>query len=91
MEICRDAKVSVLDWDANTNTIRPTSLHSFEGDAFVSASMPASPYGPRLLSDPQVSWSILIPGLPLTIETCNFRVVLSVSFRSHSASRLEAA
>ena len=45
----------MLDWDANNNTIRTTSLHSFEGDAFVSASLPASPYGPRLLSDPQVN------------------------------------
>ncbi len=50
----------MLDWDANNNTIRTTSLHSFEGDAFVSASLPASPHGPRLLSDPQVIPNALI-------------------------------
>ena len=54
MRPCRDAKVSVLDWDANNHTLRTTSLHSFEGDALVSTNLPASPYGPRLLSDPQV-------------------------------------
>ena len=50
----RDAKVSVLDWDATSCSIVSTSLHSFEGDANISAGLPASPYGPRLLSDPQV-------------------------------------
>lgn len=56
---CRDAKVSVLDWDAHNYTMRTTSLHSFEGDVFISASLPASPFGPRLLSDPQVRQSLL--------------------------------
>lgn len=44
----------MLDWDVNNYSIVTTSLHSFEGDAGISASLPASPYGPRLLSDPQV-------------------------------------
>ena len=53
-DFCRDAKVSVLNWDAKNHMIATTSLHSFEGDATASASLPASPYGPRLLADPQV-------------------------------------
>ena len=44
----------MLDWDASSCGIVPTSLHSFEGDGNISAGLPASPYGPRLLSDPQV-------------------------------------
>ena len=54
LTLCRDAKVSVLDWDASSCSIVSTSLHSFEGDANISAGLPASPNGPRLLSDPQV-------------------------------------
>lgn len=56
-DFCRDAKVSVLDWDANNHIIATTSLHSFEGDATASASLPASPYGPRVLADPQVPFA----------------------------------
>ena len=50
----REAKLVVLDWDDNTESIQPSSLHYFEGDATLSGGRCAFPRGPQAIADPQV-------------------------------------
>jgi hypothetical protein len=58
--VCRDAKVSVLDWDADAHALVTTSLHSFEGDKALPAGQPGFLHAPRLLADPQASSTTLL-------------------------------
>ena len=43
---CRDAKLSVLHWDAARHELAPSSLHYFEGDASLKAGRTLFPYPP---------------------------------------------
>lgn len=43
---CRDAKVSVLHWDAHRHELAPSSLHYFEGDASLKEGRTVFPYPP---------------------------------------------
>ncbi|CAL8463354.1 g2888 [Coccomyxa elongata] len=49
----RDAKVCVLDWDAETQSIATTSLHSFEGEKAVLGGDTVFLHAPKLVTDPQ--------------------------------------
>lgn len=59
--VYRDAKLAVLEWDEERDTLRSSSLHYFEGDAGLRAGHTVFPYGPRAVSDPQVSQPPLHP------------------------------
>lgn len=50
----RDAKLVVLAWDEDTQSIKPSSLHYFEDDLQLSGGHCAFPHGPRAIADPQV-------------------------------------
>lgn len=47
---CRDAKLSVLHWDAGAHALAPSSLHYFEGDASLKAGRTQFPYPPLAVS-----------------------------------------
>ncbi|KAK9815325.1 hypothetical protein WJX72_001813 [[Myrmecia] bisecta] len=49
----RDAKLAVLDWNEESDTIATSSLHYFEGDAALKGGWTVFPYGPRVICDPQ--------------------------------------
>ncbi|KAK9839426.1 hypothetical protein WJX81_001424 [Elliptochloris bilobata] len=49
----RDAKLVVLDWDAATDSIMPSSLHCFEGDPMLTCGRTACAQPPLALADPQ--------------------------------------
>ena len=51
---CRDAKLSVLDWDDSAHTIHTSSLHYFEGDPSLRMGRTVFPLGPKAVTDPQV-------------------------------------
>lgn len=51
---CRDAKLSVLDWDDNAHTIHTSSLHYFDGDPSLRMGRTVFPLGPKAVTDPQV-------------------------------------
>ena len=53
---CRDAKVCVLDWNAETQSIATTSLHSFEGEKAVLGGDTVFLHAPKLVTDPQVCY-----------------------------------
>ena len=56
----RDAKLSVLDWDDNAHTIHTSSLHYFEGDPSLRMGRTVFPMGPKVVTDPQVSVTVLL-------------------------------
>jgi len=47
----------VLDWDAATDSVTPSSLHSFEGEASLRCGRSVCAQAPRALADPQVRHS----------------------------------
>ncbi|KAK9800221.1 hypothetical protein WJX73_000021 [Symbiochloris irregularis] len=49
----REAKMVVLAWDDDTQSIKPSSLHYFEDDLELSGGHCAFSHGPRAISDPQ--------------------------------------
>jgi cleavage and polyadenylation specificity factor subunit 1 len=48
----RDAKLSVLQWDATVGDFAPSSLHYFEGDESLKAGRESFPRGPMAFGDP---------------------------------------
>lgn len=48
----RDAKLSVLHWDAERHELAPTSLHYFEGDESLKGGRAVFPRPPLVVSDP---------------------------------------
>ena len=48
----RDAKLSVLQWDAATSDVAPSSLHYFEGDESLKAGREAFSRPPMVVTDP---------------------------------------
>lgn len=65
---CRDAKVCVLDWDAETQTIATTSLHSFEGEKAVLGGDTVFLHAPKLVTDPQVGYFLKFEGLYCAVK-----------------------
>lgn len=51
---CRDAKLSVLEWDAASDRFVTSSLHYFEGDAALRGGRRVFARGPKAVTDPQV-------------------------------------
>ena len=49
-----DAKLVVLNWDAATDSVVPSSLHCFEGDPMLHCGRAVFAEPPRALADPQV-------------------------------------
>ncbi len=50
----RDAKLAVLEWDAERGALRPSSLHYFEGDPGLRAQRTVFARPPVVRTDPQV-------------------------------------
>lgn len=51
---CRDAKLSVLEWDDAADRFATSSLHYFEGDAVLRGGRRVFARGPKAVTDPQV-------------------------------------
>lgn len=52
--LCRCAKISVLDWDAETHSVTTTSLHSFESNRTKLGGQIVSSHALKIVTDPQV-------------------------------------
>lgn len=50
----------MLDWDDNAHTIHTSSLHYFEGDPSLRMGRTVFPMGPKVVTDPQVGFTVLL-------------------------------
>ena len=72
-----DAKLVVLDWDAATDSIAPSSLHCFESDPLLHCGRAVFAQPPRALADPQVHPMSSLEGFSLagSAASCPYEAV----------------